>query len=134
MMAFLEDCHAETHVVQIVGSSESSRTSADDSHLLTITLDIRAWLDETLLEGHLDDGALVFTVGGRLMVETVQYAGLLAEGRTDTTCELGEGVGTGKQLVSQFKVAFVQGVVPFGCFVAQRTSPVAEGYAAVHAA
>ena len=105
-------------MVQIVGSSESCRTSTNHSHLLTITLDIRARLDETLLEGHLDDGSLVFTVGGRLVVETVQYAGLLAEGRTDTTCELREGVGTGKQLVGQFKVAFVQGVVPLWGFVA----------------
>ena len=83
-------------MVQIVGSSESSRTSADDSHLLTIARDIRLRKNKTLLEGHLDDGALVFTVSGWLMVETVQYAGLLAEGRTDTTCELGEGVGAGE--------------------------------------
>ena len=28
----------------------------------------------------------------------------------------------------------IQGIVPFGCFVAQGTSPVAERHAAVHAA
>ena len=36
-------------------------------------------------------------------------------------------------MVCQFPIAFVQSVVPLGWFVAQRTSPVAEGYATIHA-
>ena len=88
----------------------------------------------TLLEGHLGDGGLVLAVGGWLVVKTVQYAGLLAQSWTNTTCELREGVGAIQQAISQFIIAFVQGIVPFWCFVTQRTGPVAERHATVHAA
>ena len=68
------------------------------------------------------------------MVETIEHAGLLAQGWTDTTSELGEGIGAVKQLVSQLPVAFIEGVVPLRGFVTQWTSPVAERHATVHAA
>ena len=89
--------------------------------------------DKTLAEGCLGDGCLVFAVGCRLVLDEIQHAGFLAECRTDAPSELGEGVGGVEQSVSQFPVAFIQGIVPLGRLVAQRTSPMAEGYAAVHA-
>ena len=121
-------------MVQVVGSSQSGRAGTNHSHLLTVANDVGLRLDKALLKCHLGDGSLVLTVGGWLVVKAVQHASLLAQCRTDTTCELGEGVGGVQQLVGQLKVAFVQGVVPLGCFVAQRTGPVAEGHAAIHTA
>ena len=89
--------------------------AANHSHLLAVASDIGLRHDKALLECHLGDGALIFAVGGWLVVKAVQHASLLAQRRTDTTCELGEGVGGVQQLVGQLKVAFVQGVVPLGC-------------------
>ena len=48
--------------------------------------------DETLAEGCLRDGTLVLTVSGRLMFNEIQDTRLLTEGRTDTSCELREGI------------------------------------------
>ena len=93
-LVLLEDRNAVAHQVKVVGSSESGGSCTDDSHLLAITLDVSLGLDETLLESHLCDGALVLTIGCWLVVETVQYTGLLAQGGTDTASELWEGVST----------------------------------------
>ena len=82
----------------------------------------------------LNDGALVFTVGGRLVVHEVEDTGFLAESRTDAACELRKVVGGVEQAVSQFPVTLVEGVVPLRSLVAQRTSPVTEGHTAIHAA
>jgi hypothetical protein len=68
------------------------------------------------------------------MVETVEDTGLLAQGRTDAARKLWKGIGRGEQLVSQLPIALIEGIVPLRRFVAQRTSPMAEGYAAVHTA
>ena len=87
-----------------------------------------------LLEGHLCDGALVLTIGCWLMVKTVQYTGLLAQGGTDAASELWEGVSAIQQAISQLPVAFIQRIVPLWGFVAQRTCPMAEGHATVHTA
>ena len=130
----LEHGDGVAHVVQVVGSSQSGRTGTNHSHLLTVALNIGAGLDEALLECHLCDGGLVLAVGGWLVVEAVEHAGLLAEGGTDAAGKFGEGVGGVQQAVGQFPVAFIQRIVPFGRLVAQRTGPVAEGHATVHAA
>jgi hypothetical protein len=99
---------------------------------MTITL-VGGGLDVTFAEGGLDDGALVFAVGGRLVVEVVEEASLFAECRTDAAGELRERIGGRQEAVSQFPFALIKGVVPFGSFVAKRTSPVAEGHTTVHA-
>ena len=77
-------------------------------------------------------GALVLSVGHSLAGGEVEHARLLAEGRADASCELRERVGFAEQLVGVLPVAVVEGVVQFGVFVAERTSPVAERHAAVH--
>ena len=63
----------------------------------------------------------------------LQHTTLLTQGRADTSCKLREGVGAGENLVSQFPLAAVECIVPFGTFVAQRACPMAERYTAVHA-
>ena len=68
------------------------------------------------------------------MVEAVQHTSLLAQCRTDATGEFWKGIGTIQQAVSQLPVALIQRIVPLRGFVAQRTSPVAKGHTAVHAA
>ena len=106
-LVFLEDCHAVTHQVQIVGSSKSSRASTNHRHLLTVTFDIGMRCDITLLEGHFNNGALILAVRGRLVVKAVQHAGLLTECWTDAPCELRERVGGAEQAISQFPVALI---------------------------
>ena len=130
----LEDSNLIAHEVQVVGSSEASRTGADDGHLLAVALDIGMRLDESFLEGHLCDGSLILAVGGGLVVKSVQHARLLAECRTDASRELWEGVGSVQQPIGQFPVTLKECIVPLWRFVAQRTGPVAERHAAVHAA
>ena len=130
----LEDGDLIAHQVQVVGGSESGRTGTNNSHLLPIANDVCARLDIALAESSLNDGAFILAVGSRLVVETVQHAGFLAERRTDAARELREGIGRREQAISLFPVAFIQRVVPFRRLVAQRTSPVAEGHAAVHTA
>ena len=93
-----------------------------------------AGLDEAFAEGGLGDGGLVLAIGSWLVVKAVQDAGLLAQGGTDAAGELWEGVSAVEQAVGQLPVAFVQGIVPLGGLVAQRTGPMAEGHATVHTA
>ena len=133
-LVLLEDGHLIAHQVQGVGGSQACRTGTDDSHLSAISHDVCVRLNISFAEGGLDDGTLVLAVCRRFVVEAVQHAGFLAQGRTDATRELGEGIGTCQQPVGQFPVSLIEGIVPFGSLVAQRTGPVAEGYAAVHAA
>ena len=130
----LEDGDAVAHLVKVVGGSETGGTGADDGDALAVAAGGNVRLDVALAEGGLDDGALILTVRGGLVVEAVEHAGLLAERGTDAAGELGEGVGRRQELIGQLPVAFVERVVPFGSLVAQRTGPVAEGHAAVHAA
>ena len=86
-----------------------------------------------LREGVLHDGTLILTVGGWLMIHEIQYTRLLAECRTDASCELREVVGGIEETVSLLPVALVEGIIPLRCLVAQRTSPVAERHTTIHA-
>ena len=132
-LVLLEHGHRVAQLVERVGSSQTGRTSTDDSHLLTVA-HRHMRLDVALLEGVLHDGALVLAVGGRLVLHQVQDTSLFAECRTDAARELREGVRGVQQLVGQFPITLVEGVVPLRSLVAQRTSPVAESHTAVHTA
>ena len=104
--SFFKDRDLITHVVQIVGGSKTGRPCSYHGHLLTIAKGMMN-TDVALTESRLGDGTLVFTVGGRLMLNQVQHACLLAEGRTDTSGELWERVCGVEQTVGQFPVAFI---------------------------
>ena len=132
-LVLLEDSNRITHSVEGIGCSKSGRTRSNNGHLLAIPY--RCYrLDISLAEGCLNDGTLVLAVGSWLMVEAIEHTGFLAQCRTDAPCKLRERVGAAQQSIGQFPVTFIQRVVPFGCFVAQRTGPVAERHATVHAA
>ena len=90
--------------------------------------------DKTLAESAFGNGTFVLTIGGRLMVEKIEHAGFLTKGRTDAPRKFREGVGGRKQLISQFPVAFVKGLIPFRGLIAKRTSPMAERNSAIHTA
>ena len=132
ILTCLEHCYLISLMVQLVGSYQSRRTSTYDSHRLTITLR-NLNMHVILREGVLHDGTLILTVGGWFMIHEIQYTRLLAECRTDASCELREVVGGIEEPVSLLPVALVEGIVPLRCLVAQRTSPVAERHATIHA-
>ena len=67
------------------------------------------------------------------MIHEIQDTSLLAECRTDASCELREVVGGIEETVSLLPIALVEGIIPLRCLVAQRTSPVAERHATIHA-
>ena len=128
----LEYCYLISLMVQLVGSYQSRRTGTDDSHGLAITLrNLNMYI--ILREGVLHDGTLILTVGGWLMIHEIQYTRLLAECRTDASCELRKVVGGIEETVSLLPVALVEGIIPLRCLVAQRTSPVTERHTTIHA-
>ena len=131
-LILFEDGNHVTHLIERIGCSKSGRTGTNHSHRLSVSFG-HARLDIPLAEGCLHDGALVLAIGRRLMVEAVEHTGLLTQCRTDATRKLGERIGARQQPVSLFPVAFIQRVVPLRCFVSQRTSPMAEGNATIHA-
>ena len=81
-----------------------------------------------------DDRTFILTDGYGSVYAKVQGTALLAQCGTDAACELGEVIGSGEQFVSQFPLAFIDGILPFGLLVAQRACPMTERNAAVHAA
>ena len=119
--------------VEAVGAGESRRTRTYHGHTLACTLGGDMGRDESLEKRALHYGAFVLADGDRLML-FVEHAPFLAQRRTYAAREFGEVVGSGQQGVGSLDVVFVESVLPFGLFVAQRTAPVAERYAAFHTA
>ena len=89
---FLEDGDAIAFQVQSISSSQAGRTGSYDSHLLTIAFDVRTRLDIPLTKSTLRDGTLIFAVGSRLVIETVQHTSLLTECRADASRKLREWI------------------------------------------
>ena len=125
--------HSISLHVEGVGSSQSGGTGADHGHALAVAFGVTD-SHESFTESHLGDGGLVLPVGGGLMAEKIQYAGLFAKRGAHATGEFGERICGREKLVGQLPVAFVESVVPFGRLVAERASPVAERHSAIHAA
>ena len=130
-LVLLEDRYAVTHQVQLVGSSQSGRSGTDNCHLLAVALGV-LYGHITLQESTLGNGAFVLAIGNGLACGMIQDTSLLAERGTDTARKLRERIGLLEQLICRFPFAMIQGIVPFGVFIAQRTSPVAEGHATIH--
>ena len=84
------------------------------------------------LECTLCNGALVLTVCYCLTCRVIEDTSLLAECRTDASCELREVIGCLEYLVCCLPVATVECIVPFRVLVAEWACPVAERYATVH--
>ena len=122
-----------TALVKLCGHAQAGRPCADDGHAFAVALRMEG-MDEILGEGVLGNGTFVLADSCRLVIHQVEHAGLFTQCRTDAAGELGEVVGLVDELVGQFPVALVNGVVPLRRAVSQRTGPVAEGHAAVHAA
>ena len=91
-------------------------------------------LDVTFAEGCLHDGRLVLAYRHRFAATELQDATLLTKGGADAAGELGEVAGLLQHVVGFAPAALREVVLPLGLAVAQRTRPVAEGHAAVHAA
>ena len=130
---FLEYGDGVAAPVELVGAGQSGGARTDHRHLLPRPAAGRAGNDVSGLKGLLDDGRFVFADRDGLIVE-LQHARLLAERRADPAGEFGKVVGQREDVVGLFPFSLPCHVLPFGLAVAQRTGPVAERDAAVHAA
>ena len=77
-LVLLEDGDQVTHQVQVVGGGQSCRTGTNDSHLLSVALDVSLRLNKSLTEGTLYDSSLILAVRSWFVVESVQHTSLLA--------------------------------------------------------
>ena len=119
--------------VQPYGDTQSGRACPDNGYLLSVTFGL-ARCDVTLAKGSFGNGGFVFADSDRLVAREFQYARLLAEGGADASRKFGKVVRAGQYPVSFAPFAPVECVLEFRVFIAQRTCPVAERYATVHAA
>ena len=130
---FFEDGHVVAQSVQACCGGESGGSGADYADFLAEAR-IGLRLHPSFSERRFNHGTFVFADGDRGIDGKFQHATLLAEGGADSSCELREVIGGGEDLICLSPVSFEERVLKFGRSVAQRTSPVAEGDAAVHAA
>lgn len=119
--------------VEPVGRHQPCRACPHHAHPPSVALGVLC-SHIVFVESHLRDGRLVLAVGGRFVLHEVEHTRLFAQRGAHAARKLGEVVGRVEQSVGQFVVAPAQRVVPLGRLVAQRTGPVAERHAAVHAA
>ena len=132
-LVLVEHGDGVAHTVKAVGCHKTGRSGTNDRNTLAVTReDHRLYI--VLVPCCLCNGSLVLAVGDRSMIGKIEHASLFAERRTDAAGKFGEVVSGIEQTVSQFPVALAESVVPFRILIAQRTSPMAERHAAVHAA
>jgi len=120
-------------MVESVSSRQSGRAASDDSHFFAVAFG-RDRFDITFAKRNFGYRGFVFADGDRFVAAQFQYAAFLAEGGANATGELRKVACLLQHVKGLSIFAFVEEVLPFGLFVANRASPVAEGYAAVHAA
>ena len=132
-LILVEDGHCVPFSVELVGGGQSGRPGTDDGYFPSVAFNVPG-LDVTFAEGCLGNGRFILADGDGRVHAQFQHATLFAEGGADAAGELRKIVGFVQYLVGFFPFAFVNGILKFGLLVAQRTSPVAEGNAAVHAA
>ena len=121
------------HLVQLVRAGQAGRTRTHHGHLFPGPNGGRRRLDPAFTEGMLDDADFDLLDGDRFIVDS-QHTGLFAGRRTDPAGKLGEVVGLVQYLDGFLPAVSIDQVVPVRNDVAQRTTGVAEGNAAIHAA
>ena len=129
----LEDGDLIAAAVELVGSRQSGRSRTDDRHPLPVP-SVGAGLHVAFAEGSFDDGGFVLPDGDGCVDAELQHTALFAQRRADASGELGEVVRLCQDVVRLAPLPLVEGVLELRRAVAQRTGPVAERHAAVHAA
>ena len=118
---------------ELLCGGEASRAGADDGNRLVGQTLRRQRLDVVQIPCLIDDGLLVQLNHSRRLVDA-KHAGLLAQGRADTTGDFREVVGHGQTVVRVLPLALTDQIVPLRNQVAQRAAGHAERGATVHAA
>ena len=133
--AFLEDGHPMAGAAELLGGGESGQVRSRRPRCALAGADSRRFgLDPPLLDGTVGEGALNGLDGDRWLVDA-EHAGGFTRGGADASGEFGEVVGGVKVTRGRFlPTAFEHQVVEVRDDVGQRTTGMAEGDAAVHAA
>ena len=131
-LVFLEDGHLVAFMVKTVGNGQSCRSAADYGNALAVSLR-HDRLHEAFAECSLNDCYLVLSYCDRLVAAQLQHAAFLAKGRADPAGKLRKVARLRKQVIGFAPQSAIEEVLPLGLLIAQRTSPMAERNAAVHA-
>src|SRR5262249_20920501 len=129
----LEHVHVVPGARQLLRAGKSSRTRADDGHLLTGLVGGRFRFYPASLEGTVGNRALDGLDGDGVVLD-VERAGGLARRGADAAGDLGEIVGGVEVARGLLPVAAIDEVVPIRDLIVDRTAGVAIGNAAIHAA
>ena len=129
---YQKDANGTEVTVETMLGNMAKTTTAQGDLVLTTDKDKPMTMDGRFF--CFGNGRFVLADGDGRVHAQFQHATLFAEGGADAAGELRKIVGFVQYLVGFLPFAFVEGILKFGLLVAQRTSPVAEGNAAVHAA
>ena len=131
-MAAARPAGPEPMTAQQARDGRAPGTRADDGHALAVAFNLSR-LNVALAEGALGYGALVLAYGDGLIHTEFEHATLFAECGANASRKLREVVGGIEYAPRLAPFALEERVLELGRTVAQRTGPVAEGYATVHA-
>ena len=129
----LEDRHGVAGVVELVRAGEAGRPRADDGDAPARPVGRRSGLDPALGPGTVRN-RLFDVLDGHRPVDDAEDTRALARRRAEAAGELGEVIRGAEAPVGRVPVAVVGERVPVRDDVAEGTSGLAEGHAAVHAA
>jgi hypothetical protein len=127
-----EDGDGVTGGVELIGGGESGGAGADDGHFFAGTHGRMIGLNESFIEGNLNNMFLYFFDGYGWLVDT-QYTTALARGRADAPGEFGEIIGGAKDLIGLLPLLAVYMVVELGNDITEGAAVMAEGDTAIHA-